>query len=155
MNVSRSWISMPKRKAFPAGDTRYYIPIGDRGFPTTQFPSFHMALRSGLNRVAPTLQSTTYILAHRNSPYPYVFGFYRMRLNVLFCHRTASSGEVNEARWTHAYTRPCAFEERKKHEISPHSKHTTQTTAARRPQQLRGGVPRNKPHALAQARPLL
>ena len=49
-----------------------------------------------------------------------------------------ASRKVNEARRPHTCSRPCAFEVRrkkrkKKHEISPGPKHTTKSTAARRP----------------------
>ena len=42
----------------------------------------------------------------------------------------------------------------KKHEISPHPKHTTKSTAARRPRPPRDGVRRTTSHALAHTRPL-
>lgn len=44
---------------------------------------------------------------------------------------------------------------KKKHDIQPQSKHTTRTTAARRPRQRRSGVPKNKSHAFARACPFL
>ena len=58
-----------------------------------------------------------------------------------------TSIEVNEASWPHTCSRPCAFEEKKiskkqKHEknIPPHRKHTTKSTAARRPRSPQDGV---------------
>ena len=56
-----------------------------------------------------------------------------------------TSREVNEARRPHTWSRPCAFEENKskEHEIPPHPKHTTKSTAARRPRPPRDGVRRD------------
>ena len=59
------------------------------------------------------------------------------------CLRKNSSREVNEARRPDTCSRPCAFEEKKtkkKHDIPPHPKHTTKSTAARRPRPPRHGV---------------
>ena len=47
-----------------------------------------------------------------------------------------TSRDVNEARWPHTCSRPCALEEKKneekkKQENPPHPKHTTKSTAAR------------------------
>ena len=67
-----------------------------------------------------------------------------------------TSREVNEAMRPHTCSRPCAFEEKKekKHEMPPHLKHTTKSTAAQRPRPLRDGARRNTAHALAHTRPL-
>ena len=65
--------------------------------------------------------------------------------------RSSTCRVVNEARRLYTSSWPCAFE---KHEIPPHPKHTTKSTAARRPRPPRDGVRRNTSHALAHTRPL-
>ena len=61
----------------------------------------------------------------------------RRRSNLLGYWKmvTTSSRGLNEARRPHTCSRQCAFEEKKrqKNEIPPHPKHTTKSTAARRP----------------------
>ena len=70
----------------------------------------------------------------------------------------STSREVNEARWPHTFSRPRALEEnthtytQKKSCRTP--KHTTKSTAARRPRQPRDGMRQNTSHALAHTRPL-
>ena len=71
----------------------------------------------------------------------------------------ATSRELNEARRPHTCSRPCAFEgknknRKKNHDIPPHPKHTTTSTAARQPRPPRDGVRGNTSHALAHTRPL-
>ena len=68
--------------------------------------------------------------------------------------------EVNEARWPHTCSRPCAFEEKRKIEKKtrkknpPDPKHTTKSTAARRPRPTRDRIRGNTSHALAHTLPL-
>ena len=59
--------------------------------------------------------------------------------------RLTTSREVNEARLPHTCSRPCAFEEKinkflKTRKNPPHPKHTTKSTAARRPRPPRDGL---------------
>ena len=80
----------------------------------------------------------------------------------LFClngkNGLITSREVNETRCPHTCSRPCAFEKKrkkKKHDKVPaHPKHTTKSTAARRPRPLRDGAWRNTSQPLAHSRPL-
>ena len=57
-----------------------------------------------------------------------------------------TSREVNEARWPQTCIWPCAFEEKKKSKketrkkYPPHPKHSTKSTAARRPRLTRDGM---------------
>ena len=66
---------------------------------------------------------------------------------------------VNEARWPHTCSRPCAFEEKKienknTEKTPPDPKHTTKSTAARRPRPTRDGMQGNTSHALVHTLPL-
>ena len=65
-------------------------------------------------------------------------------------HLSISSREVDEARWPHTCSRPCAFE-KKNEKKTP--KHTTKSTAARQRRPPRDGVRRNTSYALAHAYP--
>ena len=72
--------------------------------------------------------------------------------------RLTTSREVNEARLPHTCSRPCAFEEKitgrtKPEKNPPHPKHTTKSTATKRPRATRDGM-QNTSHRLARTRPL-
>ena len=80
----------------------------------------------------------------------------RSGYHTTYCPCT--SREVNEARGPHTCSRPCAFEEKitgrtKPEKNPPHPKHTTKSTATKRPRATRDGM-QNTSHRLARTRPL-
>ena len=85
--------------------------------------------------------------------------FFLWRLFGIALH-TIATREVNEARLTDTYSRPCALEAKNTNKQTtsrriPNTPQKNTHTAARRPRPILDGLRRNKSRVLAQARPLL